>query len=1158
LLLSLVPIMARPVRAQTPDELDALGTKTQTLISAGKYAEAIEQAHQWVTGAERQYGPEHIKTAQALYKLGNAQRWHSDYADAKTSLLRALAIFERESGSRETIEGARVLTELGWTSAYSFHLADARDYFSRSLAAKEKLLDPDDLEISYSLEGLATVSLSGSQYEAANRYGERALSIQRKRLGPESNIVMNSIAFLATVKHKNGELAEATALFNEGLRSERAKSNPNPLRLATFLGFKATISNDKGDFEAAERLSRESMGLLEKNKLTDSAPYIALLNLMAQICALTSRYAEGEVWAKKVIEAYKVVPTVQARDVINATSTLSIIYNGQDRYADAEKALKKAVSLAEETFGELSVDVAQLLDNLAILYSSVGRSAEALELFGRILRIRKAVLPPEHALIGATYASRANVLNALSRYSEAESDARQALRIMEAVYGDKYPLALSTRSELAAALKGEKRYADAIKVYKEAIALATVAEGDKSPRIPVYLHDMGLAFEADGQHAEAEDTYLKSISLNNKGTVSQAQTRKVLADLYEKQAQSRKALESYRAATEIFVDAYQKTAGSRKEYEGGIWLRSTISGHLLALLKVVENPGQDMEAMKESFRISQWLMRTTTSATLSQLGARMAAASGELSQSIRARQDNTQRWQALDAQLDRLISQPIGERVSTRVAALRDEMSKLEIELNRLDKLLADEFPAYTELASPRPVDVDALQKLLRGDEALMQLAQFGKQVIVWVVTRDDATWYSVPLESQQLAGIVVSLRCGLDYEGAWLSGNLPCAELLKTSYSVSDRRSGKPLPLDLARAYLLYKELFGKAEKLIKNKQLLVVPSGVLTQLPFQVLVTREPDPALSGVEALRRASWLIRSHAITVLPSVSSLKAVRQLAKDSYASRALIGFGNPLLDGQPDKHPDDGQLAQRARANESCPKRPSRELASLGDGQRGVRALALRGGIADVAEIRAQAPLPETADELCAVAADLGAGPDDIRLGAHATEAEIKRLSQEGELAKYRIIHFATHGALAGQLGGDFEPGLLLTPPEHATENDDGYLSASEVAALKLDANWAILSACNTAAGGAETNEAFSGLARAFFYAGARALLVSHWAVHSDASVKLITGAISRMAAGNAGRAEAMRQSMLALIDKGAPYEAHPAFWAPFVIVGEGAAPS
>ena len=78
---------------------------------------------------------------------------------------------------------------------------------------------------------------------------------------------------------------------------------------------------------------------------------------------------------------------------------------------------------------------------------------------------------------------------------------------------------------------------------------------------------------------------------------------------------------------------------------------------------------------------------------------------------------------------------------------------------------------------------------------------------------------------------------------------------------------------------------------------------------------------------------------------------------------------------------------------------------------------------------------------------------------------------------------------------------------------------------------------------------------MARAFIYAQARALLVSHWEVYSDATVKLITGAVGEMARDpKVGRAEALRRSMLALIDKGAPHEAHPAYWAPFVVVGEG----
>jgi CHAT domain-containing protein len=296
------------------------------------------------------------------------------------------------------------------------------------------------------------------------------------------------------------------------------------------------------------------------------------------------------------------------------------------------------------------------------------------------------------------------------------------------------------------------------------------------------------------------------------------------------------------------------------------------------------------------------------------------------------------------------------------------------------------------------------------------------------------------------------------------------------------------------------------------------------------------------------------MRDHALTVLPSVSSLKALRQLAKDSHADRALIGFGNPLLDGPDARY---AKWASAARAKQFRPKTLTQRIVALTGERRGVVPLKLRRGLADVNQIRMLGPLPETADELCSVARDLGVNGDEIRLGARATEAEIKRLSEAGELAKYRMIHFATHGALAGQVSGNSEPGLLLTPPDTATETDDGYLSASEIAALKLDADWVILSACNTAAGGVEGAEALSGLARAFFYAGARALLVSHWAVDSDAAVKLITGTVGRMAADKGvGRAEALRRSMLALIDTGKVNEAHPSYWAPCVVVGQGGA--
>ena len=283
-----------------------------------------------------------------------------------------------------------------------------------------------------------------------------------------------------------------------------------------------------------------------------------------------------------------------------------------------------------------------------------------------------------------------------------------------------------------------------------------------------------------------------------------------------------------------------------------------------------------------------------------------------------------------------------------------------------------------------------------------------------------------------------------------------------------------------------------------------------------------------------------------------MSSLKALRHTGRLSAATKPLIGFGNPLLDGPDASY---AKFAKLARERQSCPKSPWQRVAALFSPRNGATPIETRGGLANVSLIRQQAPLPETADELCAVARDTGADASKMRLGAQATEREVKAMSARGELAQYRLVHFATHGAMAGELKGSVEPGLILTPPDTASEEDDGYLSASEIAALKLDADWVILSACNTAAGDAGSAEALSGLARAFIYAQARALLVSHWAVDSDATVKLITSAMREIARDRTvGRAEALRRSMLAMIDKGDPHEAHPSYWAPFIVVGEG----
>ena len=224
------------------------------------------------------------------------------------------------------------------------------------------------------------------------------------------------------------------------------------------------------------------------------------------------------------------------------------------------------------------------------------------------------------------------------------------------------------------------------------------------------------------------------------------------------------------------------------------------------------------------------------------------------------------------------------------------------------------------------------------------------------------------------------------------------------------------------------------------------------------------------SRAEDYARAAWLIREHSIAVLPSVSSLKALRRDAKASTAKIPFIGFGNPLLSGVANND-------KRAFAKQACPKKPqisSIKVAGLAVPDRRVNLL--RGGLGDVAVLRQQPPLPETADELCTIANEIGGAGRDVHLGARATESEVKTLSADGTLGNARVVQFATHGLLADETSRVAnaldEPALLLTPPTTPTKEDDGLLTASEVSQLKLNADWVVLSACNTAGGGDDKN--------------------------------------------------------------------------------------
>ena len=676
-------------------------------------------------------------------------------------------------------------------------------------------------------------------------------------------------------------------------------------------------------------------------------------------------------------------------------------------------------------------------------------------------------------------------------------------------------------------------------------------------------------YQQQNRQADAGQLWQRILTIREKSLGSDhrlvAAALSSLATTHFERHQWDQAVELLLRATELMVRNHEdnrdalgtgltgRMAAGETEQQSSAFVRLIKAEGMISAADRTRFPDLD----RRVFEAAQWVKSSETAASLTQMSVRQAKGDVTLANAIRERQDLVNEWRARDADLLAAAVEQPARRNAEAEKDLRARLTVINARIKQIDQSLAVSFPNYAALANPQPLTVAEVQAYLGANEALVYLLDTGdmrplsEQTFIWVITKTNWRTVRVNRGTKTALAVVAALRCGLDRVAWDGEGGKRCAAHFKLNLSAAELDAGKPLPFDLQRAYTMYRALFGGIEDLIKDRQLLIVASGPFTALPFHVLVTEKPVNAIpENVADYAKAAWIIKRHPITVLPSVASLKSLRQMAKASGATQPFIGFGNPLLTGP-------SGTDRRAWQAQKCAPAPT----SIRVASRTVSGAAsdfFRNGRADVAALRAQYPLPETTDEVCLVARLSGASENAVYLGERATEKVIKSLSAAGTLANAKIVHFATHGLLAGETqlfaAAKAEPALILTPPEAATIEDDGLLTASEVAELKLDADWVVLSACNTAAGvtDAPGAEALSGLARAFFYAGARSLLVSHWAVNSEATVRLVTGAFDALSTNSTlSKAEALRNSMMTMIEAGGR-NAHPSLWSPFVLVG------
>ncbi len=866
--------------------------------------------------------------------------------------------------------------------------------------------------------------------------------------------------------------------------------------------------------------------------------------------------------AKRAVEIREKAQPPDPAAVAKALDTLARIYRGQQRHTEAEPLYQRALEIREKTLPADHPDIAASLDNLAHLYWEMGRAGQAERLADRVLAMREKALPAGHGDIADSLNFRAMLHHTLDQLDDADRLYTHALTIREKALPPDNVAIAAILNNLATLRQKQARLGEAALLHLRALGLQEKALPANHPAIADTLNNLAFCYMQQRRLDEAEAIFKRVLAIKDRtlpeGHPDFIHTLANLSEAYYFQKRWQDSLLQQRRATAYLLKYGNQEAAAlaasisgrgRREFALN---RAHFLHHVRAAYRVAEaDPAQAAELSEEAFTRAQLAGQTAAARALSRMAARLRTADQGLAQLARERQDLEAQWQAADKELTASLYKPAGQRTKADDAA-RTRIGDIDARIGDIDARLLAAFPDYRALAAPKPLGLDEVRQLLHADEALLfypfldqpQLEGFPAESFAWVVTKAKTKWVRLALSPNAITERVQALRCGLDAT-AWATKAQfrRCRTLLKAEPQFG------VLPFDLALAHRLYRDLIGPFEALIEGKRLLVVVSGALGSLPLQVLVKAKPEPG-----AYQAAKWLGAQHPITVLPAVSSLAALRSLPKQTMAAEAYIGFGDPALAG--------GRYCDKVSVPPSCPDATPTRVAAAHETVRraagqAIGKLRIEGKIT-VSEIERICPLPDTAFELECVARSLGADDRHIHIRAKATEGEVKRLSRSGALGRARIVHFATHGLLPGNESylekALVEPALVFTPPKAATEEDDGLLTASEIATLKLNADWVILSACNTAGGARLGAESLSGLSRAFLHAGARALLVSHWEVYSSAAVKLTTRAFAELGAGpDIGRAEAMRRSMAALIGEGG-FAAHPAYWAPFVVVGEG----
>ena len=729
--------------------------------------------------------------------------------------------------------------------------------------------------------------------------------------------------------YRAGKYAEATPLAEQAAALAEQALGPDNPRFAGALVTLGTVYRAQGRYGEAEPHFKRALGVFEKSLGPDNLNVAVAINELAQLYALQGKLADAEPLYRRGLDINEKAYGPDHPEVATTLNNLAALYRAQGRYGLAEQLRKRTIAILEKAKGPDDPQVAIALDNLAVLYQTQGRFELARPLAERALAILEKALGPDHPDVATTLNNLATLYIDLRKYEAAEPLFKRSLANNERTLGPNHLEVAKTLDNLAGLYRIQGKYAEAVPVYQRSQAIFESNLGPDHPDVGVFYSNFGGFYFDQGDWGGSLTNFRKA------------------ADLLMRR--SRRGLDTVGQA----MSGRGRAEAARNSFT---FVRLVKAAHRQAS----KEPSAAAELAAEAFAAAQWARASEAAASLAQMSVRSAAGNRDLALLVRERQDLLGLWQKRNGLLVWARSQPSEKRNARVDARIQEDIALIDKRLAEIDQELRQSFPQFASLSSPEGLSIGEVQTWLHRDEALLLFLDtrelepyldtpaakpMPEETFLWVVTKTETRWVRIALGTKALAAHVAALRCGLDHT-LWQAPESAraCEMALSTRPRTETVTAGgatrkvQVLPFDLARAHEVYMGLLGQAEDLIKDKHLLVVPSGPLTSLPLNVLLTQAPDGE-GTLADYRRAAWLGARQATTVLPSVASLKALREVAKTGHATKPYFGIGNPLLDG-PQDDPKWGEHykreAQAARDRQQCATIQQLQMASAAEAAR------------------------------------------------------------------------------------------------------------------------------------------------------------------------------------------------------------------------------